>query len=284
MAGGMEGKVCVVTGATGGIGRATALGLARRGARIGIVARDPGRAEATLAELRAAAPGSDPALFLADLASLAQVRRVAGEIAAKLPRLDVLVNNAGAIHRERRRTIDGLELTFAVNHLAPFLLTALLREKLGASAPARVVVVASDAHRPARLDLDDLMSERDYSAFRAYGRSKLANVMFTYALARRLEGTRVTANALHPGVVATGFGRNDPGWLRWGVRIAAPFMLSAEKGARTSLHVAASPELEGVSGRYFANERPVRSSEASYDVAAQERLWEASERLVGLAR
>lgn len=280
--GSLRGKVCVVTGATSGIGRETALGLARLGATVAIVARDEARGAEAIERLRGVATDGGALLFLADLASLAQVRRVAGEIATRLARVDVLVHDAGAVNMTRKRTVDGLETTFAVNHLAPFLLTALLRDRLRASAPSRIVTVASDAHRMARLDFDDLMNAREYSGMRVYAQSKLANVMFTYALARRLEGTGVTANALHPGVVATGFGRNDPGWLRLGVRIAAPFFRSPERGARTPIWLAASPEVAGVSGRYFADEREVASSAASRDVAAQERLWAESARLVGM--
>ena len=283
MPGQMDGRVCLVTGATSGIGRETALELARRGATVALVARDPVRGEGTLAEVKRAAAGAPPLLFRADLGSLPDVRRLAGEVSHRLPRLDVLVNNAGAIHMERKRSADGHEMTFAVNHLAPFLLTNLLLPKLRASAPARVVNVASDAHRPATLDLDDLMGERSYRGMRAYSQSKLANVLFTYELARRLDGTGVTTNALHPGVVATGFGRNDPGWLRVAVRLLSPFLLDARRGAATTLHVATAPELEGVTGRYFARSREADSSPASHDREAQRRLWEASERLTGLA-
>jgi NAD(P)-dependent dehydrogenase (short-subunit alcohol dehydrogenase family) len=279
----MDGKVCLVTGATNGIGRETALELARRGAMVALVARDAARGEGTLAEVKRAAAGAPPLLFRADLGSLPDVRRLAGEATRRLPRLDVLVNNAGAIHMERKRTADGHEMTFAVNHLAPFLLTNLLLPKLRASAPARVVNVASEAHRPATLDLDDLMGERSYRGMRAYSQSKLANLLFTYELARRLEGTGVTTNALHPGVVATGFGRNDPGWLRVAVRLLSPFLLDARKGAATTLHVATDPALEGVTGRYFAKSRQAASSPASHDREAQLRLWDASERLTGLA-
>ena len=282
MSGQMDGKVCLVTGATGGIGRETALELARRGATVAIVARDEARGEATLAEVKRAGNGAAPVLFRADFGSLADVRRLAEEASRTLPRLDVLVNNAGAIHMERKRTADGHEMTFAVNHLAPFLLTGLLLPKLRASGGARVVNVASEAHRGATLDFDDLMGERGYSGWKAYARSKLANLLFTYELARRLEGSGVTANALHPGVVATGFGRNDPGWLRLAVRLLSPFLLDVRRGAATTLHVAAAPELERVTGRYFAKSRETASSPASHDREAQRRLWEASERLTGL--
>jgi NAD(P)-dependent dehydrogenase (short-subunit alcohol dehydrogenase family) len=280
----MDGKTCVVTGATGGIGRETALGLARAGAAVAVVGRDRARGEAALAEVRAAATGGAPSLFLADLGSLGDVRRLAADLDAALPRIDVLVNNAGAMNAVRKTTVDGYEATLAVNHLAPFLLTNLLLPKLRASAPARVVTVASDAHRmvPA-MDWDDLMSERRYAGMRVYGQSKLANILFAKALAQRLAGTGVTSNALHPGVVATGFGKNDPGWMRWVVRLGAPFMLSPARGAATTLYLATAPEVEGVTGEYFARSRVARPTAAAEDAAAAERLWEISARLVGLA-
>ena len=219
---------------------------------------------------------------MADLASLAQVRRLAADLASKLERIDVLVNNAGAIHTTRKVTVDGLEMTFAVNHLAPFLLTNLLLPRLAASAPARVVTVASDAHRVGPLDFGDLQAERGYAAMMVYGRSKLCNILFAAELARRLAGTGVTSNSLHPGVVATGFGRNDAGWLSAGVKLLAPLFISPGKGARTSLHLATSPEVEGLTGRYFKDSRPARPSRAALDEVAAKRLWEASLRLTGL--
>ncbi len=282
MTGAMAGKNVVVTGTTSGIGRESALGLARMGASVALVARDRTRGEETLEAVRAVSTGGAPSLFLADLASLAEVRALAASIASALPTLDVLVNNAGAIHMTRKPTADGFEMTFAVNHLAPFLLTNLLLPKLLASAPARVVTVASEAHRQARLDFDDLQGERDYAAFRAYGRSKLANILFSNELARRLAGTRVTSNSLHPGVVATGFGKNDPGWMRLLVTVGRPFLTSPEKGARTTLHVATAPELAGVSGRYFKRSREARPSAAALDAGSQARLWDVSARMVGL--
>jgi NAD(P)-dependent dehydrogenase (short-subunit alcohol dehydrogenase family) len=274
------GKHVVVTGASNGIGLHTATGLARLGASVALVARDRARGEAALAATREASAGGAASLFLADLASLGQVRRLGAELAAALPRLDVLVNNAGAIHVTRKVSEDGHELTFAVNHLAPFLLTALLLPRLRAAAPARVVTVSSEAHRMAPLDLDDLQAERGYGGMKVYGRSKLANVLFANELARRLDGDGVTSNSLHPGVVATGFGRNDPGWLRLLVTVARPFLVTPEKGARTSIHVAASPELARVSGRYFKDRREVAPAPFARDAGVQRRLWEISERLV----
>jgi retinol dehydrogenase-14 len=281
MAGQLRGRTVVVTGATSGIGRATALGLARLGADVALVARDEARGEAARREVAEAGEGRT-SLFVADLASMAQVRRLAGDLVTTLDRIDVLVNNAGAIHAGRKATADGLEMTFAVNHLAPFLLTNLLLPTLVASAPARVVTVASDAHRVGPLDFGDLQAERGYSAMTVYGRSKLCNVLFASELARRLAGTGVTSNSLHPGVVATGFGRNDSGWLSSAVTFFAPLLLSPTKGARTSLHLATSASVEGVTGRYFRDSRPARPSRAALDQVAARRLWDVSAGLAGL--
>ncbi len=282
MAAAMQGRVCLVTGATQGIGRETALGLARLGADVHVVARDRARGEAVLVEVRRAG-GGNASLFLADLASQASTRALAEEVKARLPRLHVLVNNAGGIFTERALSPDRIEMTFALNHLGYFLLTGLLVDRLRASAPARVVSVSSSAHVGARIDFDDLQGERGYSGWRAYGQSKLANVLFTRELARRLAGSGVTANCLHPGVVATGFGKNNAGPFSWGVRIAAPFFLSAARGARTSIWLASSPEVAGVTGEYFARCRVAKVSVAARDDAAARRLWEASARLTGLA-
>ena len=276
----MAGKTVVVTGAAGGIGLQTALGLARQGATVALTARDAVRGVAARAEVEAAGGPGRALLFLADLSSLAEVRRLAAELSA-LPRLDVLLHNAGAMHATRTVTPDGLELTFAANHLAPWLLTRLLWPKL-VDARARVVTVASEAHRIAPLDLDDLQSERAYSAWTAYGRSKLCNVLFAAELARRAAGTGVTSNSLHPGVVATGFGRNDGGLNRLLFTLIRPFLLTAEKGARTSIHVASAPELAGVTGRYFKRSREAVPSAAARDERVARALWEASARLTGM--
>jgi len=280
--GAMDGRTCLVTGATSGIGRVAARELLRLGAEVLVVARDPTRGHATLAELEAARPGR-ASLLVADLGVQAQVRRLAGEVLERAPRLHVLLNNAGAIHMERGVTPDGLEATFAVNHLGHFLLTRLLEGRLRESAPARVVNVASAAHQGvAGIPWDDLMGERQYAGFQAYAQSKLANILFTVELARRLEGSGVTANALHPGVVRTGFGHNNRGWLRWGVKIAGPLFLTPERGAETAVWLCTSPEVEGMTGGYFARRRPVRPSAAARDALAARRLWEISERLTGL--
>lgn len=283
----MTGKVCLVTGANQGIGRETALGLARLGAIVVMTSRDRAKGEAALADVRSRSGSDDVELMLADFASFASIRKLAADFQVKHNRLDVLVNNAGAIITTRCRTTDGFETTFGVNHLGYFLLTNLLLETIRQSAPARIVNVASNGHLRARVDFDDLNSEDGrYSAMTAYTRSKLANVLFTYELARRLEGTGVTANCLHPGVVRSGFGKNNDGYARLIFQafqiIARPFLLSNEKGAATSIHVASSPELEGVTGKYFDNCRETPSSPASYDEEAQRRLWEISEEMCGL--
>lgn len=284
MAGGagiLEGRTVVVTGATGGIGLETALGLARLGATVALTARDAVRGVAARAAVEAVAGPGRAVLFVADLSSLAEVRRLAADLAAQLPRVDVLVHNAGAMHATRKVTPDGLELTFAANHLAPWLLTRLLWPRL-VEARARVVTVASEAHRIAPLDLEDLQSEKAYSPWTAYGRSKLCNVLFAAELARRAAGTGVTSNSLHPGVVATGFGRNDGGLNRLLFTLIRPFLLSAEKGARTTIHVASAPGLAGVTGRYFKNSREATPAAAARDEGAARALWEASARLTGM--
>jgi retinol dehydrogenase-14 len=222
--------------------------------------------------------------FVADMSSQAEVRRLAGEVLQGLPRIDVLVNNVGGYWDTRHVTADGLERTCALNHLAPFLLTHLLLDRLRESAPARVVTVSSGAHPMGRIDFDDLGGERSYSGMRAYSQSKLANILFTYELARRLGAGGVTANALHPGMVRTGFGAEDSGTLqRLFTPLMRPFMKSAAQGAATSIHLASSPELEGVTGCYFADGKRKRSSKRSYDEATAERLWQVSAVLVGLA-
>jgi NAD(P)-dependent dehydrogenase (short-subunit alcohol dehydrogenase family) len=282
--GAMAGKTILVTGGTGGIGKATAAGLARLGARVGIVGRDRRRAEAAAADIRRGTEASVVDPFVAEMSSQAEVRRLAAEVLDRYPRLDVLVNNVGGYWDTRHTTADGLEHTFAVNHLAPFLLTNLLLDRLEASAPARIVTVSSGAQAMGRIDFDDLQAERKYQGQRAYNQSKLANVMFTYELARRLAGTGVTANVLHPGVVRTGFGAGEMGRLqRMLVPIVRPFMRTPERGAATSVYLASSPEVEGVTGRYFVDSKPKRSAERSYDTEVAERLWTISARLVGLA-
>jgi NAD(P)-dependent dehydrogenase (short-subunit alcohol dehydrogenase family) len=255
------------------------VGLARLGARVLMVGRDKERSEAALADAKARSGGGSIELLLADLSSQAEVRKLAAEVKERAPRLDVLLNNAGAIHQSRKLSADGIEMTFAVNHLGYFLLTELLLDLLKASAPSRIVNVASEAHRGQSLDFTDLQSARGYVPLRVYGRSKLANILFTYELARRLEGTKVTANCLHPGVIASGFGRNDPGIFKFLVKLGAPFLKSPEKGARTQVYLASSPAVEGVAGKYFKDQKAVSSSKASMESSAQKRLWEVSEEM-----
>jgi len=281
--GSMSGKIVLVTGGTRGIGRATAIGLASMGARVGITGRDRTRAEAAAAAIVRASGNQAVDVFVADMSSQAEVRRLAGEVLAGYPRLDVLLNNVGGFWAHRHGTVDGLERTFALNHLAPFLLTSLLLDRLRASAPARVVTVSSGAQSMGKIDFDDLMGERKYSGQSAYNQSKLANVMFTFELARRLEGTGVTATVLHPGVTSTGFGSEDTA-RGWGPLIALmrPFMKSPARGAETSVYLATSAEVEGVSGRYFANRKARESHKASHDAATTARLWQVSADLVGL--
>ena len=278
----MAGRTVLITGGTGGIGKATALGLAARGAHVAVTGRDPSRTDDAVREIRAAGGGQVDA-FVADLSSQSEVRRLAAEVLGRLPRIHALVNNVGGYWNTRHLTADGLERTFALNHLAPFLLTNLLLDRLKDSAPARVVTVASNAHKQGRIDFDDLQGERSYSGARAYNQSKLANVLFSYELARRLRGFSVTANALHPGVVRTGFGAEDPaGTQRLLVPLLRPFMKSAARGAATSIHVTSAPDLAEMSGRYFVSSTPTRSSPRSYDEAVAARLWQISAEPVGL--
>ena len=277
----MHGKVCVVTGANSGIGKETALRLAQLGATVVLVCRSQDRGAAALAEIKQRSGNDSVALLVADLSSERQVRRVAAAYRQQFDRLDVLVNNAALARRKRAVTENGVELTLAVNHLAPFLLTNLLLDRLKASAPARVVTVSSAAHKDATINFADLQSEQSYASFGfgAYSQSKLANVLFTYELARRLEGTGVTANCLHPGVVATGIFRDTPLWLRTGLALARPLILGSAQGADTVLYLATAPEVAEVSGRYFEKRKPVQSSPLSYDTEVARRLWEVSEAL-----
>ena len=262
----LTGKVCLLTGATGGIGAVTARRLAELGASLILVARNADRGAALVDAIRPAAGGASVELLQADLSSLGQVRRLA--------------NNAGGLFGHRRESADGIEMTFALNHLNYFLLTTLLLDRLQASAPARIVNVASEAHRSVTLDFDDLQAMRRYDRLTAYKRSKLANLLFTYELDRRIAGSGVTVNALHPGFVATGIGTAHgfmPDWLWRTICLAA---VTPEEGAKTSVHLAASPEVAGLSGQYFIRCRQAASSAASYDRAAAERLWQVSETTV----
>lgn len=277
----MHGKVCLVTGANAGLGKVTALELAKMGATVIMVARSQARGQAALAEVQQASGSSQVHLMLADLSSLASTRQLAEQFQAQYNRLDVLVNNAGAIFNDRQLSVDGYEMTFALNHLSYFLLTNLLLDLLKASAPARIVNVSSGAHMGGNIDFDDLMLEKKYRSFAAYSQSKLANVLFTYELARRLAGSGVTANALHPGGVGTQFGAGE-GMMGWVFRLLRPFLLTPEQGAETQIYLASSPEVADVTGQYFDKKKAVPSSKVSYDTAVAQKLWQISEELTGL--
>jgi NAD(P)-dependent dehydrogenase (short-subunit alcohol dehydrogenase family) len=291
---GIKGKVVVITGATSGIGQVAAEKLAAMGARIVQVARDRKRGESAMQRLREVAPGAAHVIHYADLLNIREMKRVAAEIAAAEPRIDVLINNAGAMFGSRQVTEDGLERTFALNHMSYFVLTHGLKDRLKASAPARVVNTSSDAHQPFVLDFDDLQSERAYHpnflewmryggpGFKVYGRSKLCNILFTRELARRLAGMGVTANCLHPGFVATRFGDESGGLMGFGIRVAKRFALTPEQGAETLVYLASSPEVATVTGQYFYKCRPATPTAAAQNDQDAKRLWMESARLAGL--
>jgi NAD(P)-dependent dehydrogenase (short-subunit alcohol dehydrogenase family) len=275
----MQDKVVVITGATSGIGEIAARRLAGMGARIVLVARDKARGRETLARLHNSNPNVSHSIHYGDLSRISEMKRLAVEIAAAEPRIDVLINNAGALFGSRQVTEDNLEFTFAINHMAYFVLTLGLREQLLASSPARIVNTASDAHKGRVLDLDDLQSTKGFSAVNAYGRSKLCNILFTRELSRRWGGKRVTANCLHPGFVATRFGDGSGGFLSRAVRVAKVFAISPEKGAETIVYLASSPEVASVSGEYFYKCRPAVPTADARDDAAANRLWIESAKL-----
>jgi retinol dehydrogenase 12 len=278
---GLAGRTCLITGATGGIGEATAHSLAVLGATVIVHGRDAAKGRRAVEQITRATGNADVSFLEGDLASLAEVRRLAAGLTGRLARLDVLILNAGIACAHRTTTVDGYETTFSVNHLSHFLLTKLLHPALARSHAGRIVVVSSEAHRGAHLDFDDLMLEKGYGQLRAYSRSKLANLLFTRALARRLEGTPLTCNALHPGVVRTGIFRNAPALLRGALSsIGRLFLLSPEQGARTSAYLASSPHVASQSGGYYIRCKPAQPSAAALEEAAAERLWEASEQLV----
>ena len=281
--GNTTGKICMVTGATSGIGEVTARALAQMGATVIVVGRSAERGAAALNRIKQATGNSSVELMLADLSAQAQVRQLAQQFKRKYQRLDVLVNNAGAVFTKRQESVDGIEMTFALNHLGYFLLTNLLLDRLKVEdTPARIVNVSSAAHQRARMNFEDLQSRQGYDGWSAYGQSKLANLLFTYELAR-LEGTGVTVNALHPGVVATNFGESNRGVARLVMKSVHTVALSPAEGAQTVIYLASSPDVEGVTGKYFVKEKAVQSSEASYDQVAAQRLWQVSEELAGLA-
>jgi len=278
----MRGRICMVTGATFGIGRATAEKLAAMGATVMIVGRSPERCKTAVDEIKTSTGNAAVEMMVADLASQASIRKLAADYKARYPKLHVLVNNAGAVFTSRQTTVDGLEMTFALNHLGYFLLTNLLLDVIKASAPARIVNVSSEAQSNGHINFDDLQSEKRYTGLRAYSQSKLANIVFTYELAKRLQGTGVTVNAVHPGAIASGFGKNNGPLLAAVMRVIGLFMPGPDKGAETSVYLASSPEVEGVTGKYFANKQEKRSIAESYDEGVQRRLWDVSAALTGL--
>ena len=277
--GGVAGKRVVLTGGTSGIGLAAAIELARRGADLTLVARNQARAGEAVRRVSAGSTHSAPDVLLADLASQSSIRQLAGELLARYPRIQVLVNNAGAIYARRQMSTDGIELTWAVNHLAPFLLTTLLLDRLKASRPARIVTTSSGAHEGAHIPFDDLNAERSWggAGFTRYGETKLANVLFTVELARRLEGTGVTANAFHPGFVATGFNRNNGVLMRLGMAISRPFARSPQKGAESLVWLVDSEDASQLNGAYVFDSRSIQPSPAARDLEAARRLWQVSE-------
>ena len=279
----MQGKICLLTGATSGIGKATALGLANMGATVVLVSRNKDKGEALKSELVQQTGNTSLDVLSADLSSQESIRQLVADFKQRYQQLHVLINNAGLFSAGRKETVDGIEMTFAVNYLAPFLLTNLLLDVLKASAPARIVTVASDAQNLGLLNLDDLQMKKRYRIFGAYAQSKLAEILFTYELARRLEGTGVTVNCLHPGFVRTNIGQNNinPRWSFLTRIIFAPG-ITPEAGAKTSLYLATSPDVAGVTGKYFVKSIPMRSVPISYDEAAQKRLWDISASLVKL--
>ena len=278
----MRGKTVVITGGTSGIGEVAAETLAKMGARIVLVARDKARGDATLARLRDCAPGVAHCAYFADLARLAEMKRVAAQIADQEPRIDVLINNAGALFATRRLTEDGLECTFALNHMAYFVLTEGLRERLSASRPARIINTASAAHHGATLDFDDLQSAKSFGARKAYGRSKLCNILFTRELARRLHGTGVTANCLHPGFVATRFADQSGGSISRLIWLAKFFAISPAKGAETIVYLASSPDVAATTGQYYYKCLPTTPSSWAQDDGSALLLWQRSAALAGM--
>ncbi len=278
----MNGKVVIVTGATSGIGEVTARELAGMGASLVMIGRDRAKSDRVANEIRQKTGNTHVVYLVGDLSSQKDVRRLADEFKVHFSRLDVLLNNAGAVFLTRRETVDGIEMTFGLNHLNYFLLTNLLLDRLVASAPARIVNVSSSAHYGAQLYFDDLENKKGYNGMRAYGQSKLANVLFSYELARRLEGKGVTVNALHPGFVASNFAKNNLGILKPLISLVQMGAISSEQGAQTSIYLATSPEVEGVTGKFFDKMKAVESSPASKDEESARRLWDISAKMTGL--
>jgi len=276
----MQGKICLITGGTNGIGKSTAQELARMGATVVIVGRDAQKTSQVVEEIRAASGNTTVDSLLADLSSPQEVRRLANAFKSKYSHLHVLLNNAGAVFMQRQLSVDGIEITFALNHLASFLLTNLLLDTIKASAPARIINVSSDAHTSGKIEFDNLQGERDYSP-KAYDNSKLANILFTMELARRLEGSGVTVNALHPGFVSTGFGKNNPGFLMKIIRAVVPLLArSPEKGAETSIYLASSPEVQSITGKYFVDCKVTQPAPQASDMVVARKLWDVSSEMV----
>ncbi|MFA6923755.1 MAG: SDR family oxidoreductase [Bacteroidales bacterium] len=278
----MKGKIVLITGATSGIGEATAMALAKMQATLVLVARDKNKAIETVEEIKSESKNPNVEYLLCDLSSLSSVRQLAAEFKNKYNRLDVLINNAGLILSKRETTIDGFEKTLAVCHLAHFLLTNLLLDTIKSSKPSRIINVSSVAHLMGHIDFDDLMFEKKYSSAKSYGQAKLANVLFTKKLAEKLEGTEVTVNSVHPGGVNTKFDRDLKGFYKFAWSSFKPFLLTPEKGAETSIYLASSPEVDGVSGEYFAKKKIKRTSKESYDSEIADKLWKVSEKFAGL--
>lgn len=276
----MQGKICLITGGTNGIGKSTAQGLASMGATVVIVGRDAHKTAQVAAELRATSGNTNVDFLLADLSSQQDIRRMADEFKRKHSHLHVLLNNAGGVFLKREISVDGIEMTFALNHLAYFLLTHLLLDTIKASAPARIINVSSNAHTGSKIDFDNLQGERNFGP-RAYGQSKLANILFTTELAHRLSGTGVTVNALHPGFVSTGFGSNNAGVLMKIMRVIVPLIArSPERGAETSIYLASSPDLEGITGKYFYDSKMIPAAPQASDMTVAKRLWDVSAQMI----
>lgn len=278
----MTGKVCLITGATNGIGKVAALELAKLGATVVVVGRSAERTRIVVEAIKHVSGSESVKMAVADLSSQEDVRELADTFQEKYNRLDVLINNAGAVFMQRRESVDGLEMTWALNHLSYYLLTNLLLDLLKDSVPARIINVSSDAHQAGRIPFDDLESKKSYAGFRAYAQSKLANVLFTYELARRLNGSGVTANAVHPGLVGTGFGHNNGFLMQAAMTLLRPFSRTPEKGAETLVYLASSPQVEGVTGKYFYDKKARRTTPESYDEELARRLWEVSMEQSGL--
>jgi len=280
----MNGKICLVTGGTNGIGRATAQALAQMGATVVIVGRDAQKAVQVTKEIQAASSNPNVDWLLADLSSQQDIRRLVAEFKSKYSQLHILINNAGGTFMTRQLSVDGIEMTFALNHLAYFLLTNLLLDMIKASAPARIINVSSDAHSGGKIEFDNLQGERSYSGIGPYGNSKLANILFTTELARRLEGTDVSVNALHPGLVSTGFGKNNPGLVMKIMGVVIPLIArSPEKGAETSIYLVSSPAVQNITGKYFVDCKVTQPAPQAADSAVAKKLWDVSAEMVHLA-